>query len=115
VDTIVHGLSAGIGGTIHTYLSGKYQHAAVQVEADCASTNTLIYITSEQTDTSAGHIHTNRNLASGRTEPEFIDIIKRLKRYLLRGQAAQQDLQLFYFRVVGKIYLVHFHKTTIQR
>jgi hypothetical protein len=56
MDTIVHGLSAGIGGTIHTYISGKYQHAAVHVETDCASTNT-----------SAGHIHTNRNLASGRT------------------------------------------------
>jgi hypothetical protein len=30
------------------------------------------------------------------------------KRYLFRGQAAQQGFQLFFYRVVGKIYLVHF-------
>ncbi len=36
------------------------------------------------------------------------------ERYLFRGQAAQQGFPLFSFRVVGKIYLVHFHKTTIK-
>ncbi len=47
------------------------------------------------------------------TEPEFRDVTRRLKRYLFRGQAAQQGFLLFSFRVVGKIYLVHFHKTII--
>jgi hypothetical protein len=48
-------------------------------------------------------------------EPEFRNITRRLKRYLVRGQAAQQGFSLFSIRVVGKIYLVHFHKTTIQK
>jgi hypothetical protein len=60
------------------------------------------------------------NSASG-AEPEFRNITRRLKRYLFakrylfRGQAVQQGFSLFSFRVVGKIYLVHFHKTTIKK
>jgi hypothetical protein len=49
------------------------------------------------------------------TEPEFRDVTRRLKRYIFRGQAAQQGFQLFSFRIVGKIYLVHFHKTIIKK
>jgi hypothetical protein len=51
------------------------------------------------------------------SEPEFIDVTRRLKIYLFakrclfRGQAAQQGFPPFSFRVVGKIYLVCFHKT----
>jgi hypothetical protein len=54
-------------------------------------------------------------------EPGFRDVTRRLKiylfakRYLSRGQAAQQGFPLFSFRVVSKTYLVHFHKTTIKR
>jgi hypothetical protein len=49
-------------------------------------------------------------------EPEFRDVTRRMKRYLFakryifRGQAAQQGFLLFSFRVVGKIYLVIFTK-----
>jgi hypothetical protein len=55
------------------------------------------------------------------SEPEFRDVTRRLKiyllakRYLSRGQAAQQGFPLFSFRVVSKIFLVHFHKTTIKK
>ncbi len=55
------------------------------------------------------------------SEPEFRDVTRRLKRYIFakrylsRGQAAQQGFPLFSFRVVGKIYLVHFHKTTLKK
>jgi hypothetical protein len=55
-----------------------------------------------------------------RPEPEFIDIPRRLKRYLFvprylfRGQAEQQGFQLFFYGV-GKIYSVHFHKATFKR
>ncbi len=54
-------------------------------------------------------------------EPEFKYVTRRLerylfaKRYLFRGQAAQQGFQLFSFRVVHKIYIVHFHTATIKR
>jgi hypothetical protein len=48
-------------------------------------------------------------------EPEFRDVTRRLKRYFFRGQAAQQGFPLFSFRVVGKIFVVHFHKTTIKK
>ncbi len=54
------------------------------------------------------------------SEPEFIDVTRLkiylfAKRSLFRGQAAQQGFPLFSFRVVGKIYLVYFHKTRIKR
>jgi hypothetical protein len=39
------------------------------------------------------------------SESEFIDIPGRLKRYLFRGQAAQQGFELFFCRVVGKNYV----------
>jgi hypothetical protein len=49
-----------------------------------------------------------------KAEPEFRDITRRLKRYLF-GSTAEMEFLLFSFRVVGKIYLVHFHKTTIKK
>ncbi len=62
-----------------------------------------------------------RVCGGSRTEPEFRDVTRRLKRYpfakryLFRGQAAQQGFPLFSLRVVGKIYVVQSHKTTIKR
>jgi hypothetical protein len=55
-----------------------------------------------------------QSVFSTRTEPEFIDVPGRLKRYLFtkrylfRGQAAQQGFQLLFWRVVDKIILYIF-------
>jgi hypothetical protein len=54
-------------------------------------------------------------------EPEFRDVLRRLKRYLFakrylfRGLAVQQGFQLFSCRDVGKPYFVHSFRTTEQK
>jgi hypothetical protein len=54
-------------------------------------------------------------------EPEFRDVLRRLKRYLFvkrylfRGLAVQQGFQLFSCRDAGKPYFVHSFRTTYQK